>query len=402
MTRETKVGLLVGTGIILLIGIIVSDHLSVVQRQEPARLTAQAPAAQQEMLPVADPSLPAVAEALPPGNPPVLPTSTRESSSSVPPRGLPELIAMQREQAERAAQAQAQTQPTLVVDAGTQPPQSPVPTNALQQTTPAQQTQQTPQPAMLVIAPPTETLQLTRAVQTAAPPAPTNQKVHFVKAKESLYSIAKLHYGSGEQWRRIKEANPNSVGRNDSVREGVRLIIPDVAATPPATTTLTAERPTDRVEQINTASIATTSNTNIITVAAGDNLSRLAAKHLGSDGQWRKLFEANRDQLSSADDLKVGMKLRLPAPGSSTQASTTNTESRRIESRQTERVAPVAAKPTYTVKPGDTLRKIAARTLGNADRWTEIHQLNRDRVKDADKLEAGVTLRLPPSSQARG
>ena len=36
MARETKVGLLVGMGIILLIGIIVSDHLSVVHHQQAA------------------------------------------------------------------------------------------------------------------------------------------------------------------------------------------------------------------------------------------------------------------------------------------------------------------------------------------------------------------------------
>lgn len=39
MTRETKVGLLVGMGIILLIGIVVSDHLSKVQQQPPANFT---------------------------------------------------------------------------------------------------------------------------------------------------------------------------------------------------------------------------------------------------------------------------------------------------------------------------------------------------------------------------
>jgi len=39
MTRETKVGLLVGMGVILLIGIIVSDQLSHIQRQDASALT---------------------------------------------------------------------------------------------------------------------------------------------------------------------------------------------------------------------------------------------------------------------------------------------------------------------------------------------------------------------------
>src|SRR6266498_2164902 len=46
MARETKVGLLVGMGIILLIGIIVSDHLSVVHHQSPAPMEGFANGAQ--------------------------------------------------------------------------------------------------------------------------------------------------------------------------------------------------------------------------------------------------------------------------------------------------------------------------------------------------------------------
>ena len=52
MTRETKVGLLVGMGVILLIGIIVSDHLSVVQDQNPADFTGYAGQAQESIQPM--------------------------------------------------------------------------------------------------------------------------------------------------------------------------------------------------------------------------------------------------------------------------------------------------------------------------------------------------------------
>src|SRR5687768_7870420 len=34
MTRETKIGLFVGMGVIILVGILISDHLSVAQRQQ--------------------------------------------------------------------------------------------------------------------------------------------------------------------------------------------------------------------------------------------------------------------------------------------------------------------------------------------------------------------------------
>jgi hypothetical protein len=46
MARDTKVGLLVGMGVILLIGIILSDHLSVASHQKAVDLTNYGPQAQ--------------------------------------------------------------------------------------------------------------------------------------------------------------------------------------------------------------------------------------------------------------------------------------------------------------------------------------------------------------------
>lgn len=48
---------------------------------------------------------------------------------------------------------------------------------------------------------------------------------------------------------------------------------------------------------------------------------------------------------------------------------------------------------TYTVHPGDTLQKIAARQLGNASRWGEIAKLNG--IKDPVHLKVGVRLKMP-------
>jgi nucleoid-associated protein YgaU len=59
--------------------------------------------------------------------------------------------------------------------------------------------------------------------------------------------------------------------------------------------------------------------------------------------------------------------------------------------------APVAvAEPkTYTVKPGDTLSKIAKEHLGNANAYMKIFELNKDQLKDPDKIKPGQVLKLP-------
>jgi hypothetical protein len=48
------------------------------------------------------------------------------------------------------------------------------------------------------------------------------------------------------------------------------------------------------------------------TVQPGDTLSGLAARFLGSHARYLELYEANRDVLSSPDDLQPRMKLRIP------------------------------------------------------------------------------------------
>lgn len=59
--------------------------------------------------------------------------------------------------------------------------------------------------------------------------------------------------------------------------------------------------------------------------------------------------------------------------------------------------APPAPGPSlsFTVRPGDTLWRIAAETLGDGKRWPEIFELNRDKLSRPEDLQAGMVLRLP-------
>jgi len=50
----------------------------------------------------------------------------------------------------------------------------------------------------------------------------------------------------------------------------------------------------------------------IYEVAPGDNLSKIAKKFYGDPNKFKKIFEANKDQLSDPDKIKVGQKLRIP------------------------------------------------------------------------------------------
>ena len=50
---------------------------------------------------------------------------------------------------------------------------------------------------------------------------------------------------------------------------------------------------------------------------------------------------------------------------------------------------------TYTVKPGDTLSKIAKEHLGDANAYMKIYNANTDQLSDPDKIKPGQVLKLP-------
>jgi nucleoid-associated protein YgaU len=50
---------------------------------------------------------------------------------------------------------------------------------------------------------------------------------------------------------------------------------------------------------------------------------------------------------------------------------------------------------TVTVREGDSLSKIAKRELGDASKWKEIYEANRDKIKDPDLIHPGQVLTLP-------
>ena len=53
---------------------------------------------------------------------------------------------------------------------------------------------------------------------------------------------------------------------------------------------------------------------------------------------------------------------------------------------------------TYVVKSGDSLSKIARKTLGSPNKWKALWEANKDQIKDPDKIYPGQVLKLPPNA----
>ena len=48
------------------------------------------------------------------------------------------------------------------------------------------------------------------------------------------------------------------------------------------------------------------------TVVAGDSLSKIAKKFYGDANKWKKIFEANKDQIKNPDLIKPGQTFKIP------------------------------------------------------------------------------------------
>ena len=88
----------------------------------------------------------------------------------------------------------------------------------------------------------------------------------------------------------------------------------------PSNNNLSFDRARDNEPQANRAgneraarnpeSASTEGRTHV--VQKGETLSSIAAKRLGSANRFHEIFDANQDQLKDANDLKMGMTLRIP------------------------------------------------------------------------------------------
>ncbi|MEM7576975.1 MAG: LysM peptidoglycan-binding domain-containing protein [Planctomycetota bacterium] len=433
MARETKVGLLIALGVVLLIGVIISDHLAVTAPQQAQADTAAAvaqfaPAAQHGIQPNA-----------------ATPTSNQESKPTDGLRGVP---------------GQSPATPRLITPDRFAEPDLGPPSRQRPETQSAEATNlladlPSPPPAWRKVQPettepsagPTNSVRglpgiagsdtpPTAGTSADAPPiAPTpvrqagSEFLHDVSRGDTLASVAIKYYHDSAYADSLLAANPDALNETGQLTPGTRLIIPNRAGHIDPPTPQVAKQPETLDRQPNTTPTPSSADepptalmstgrfvpitgvnaagdapgtlapitahaarsaesTDTITVEAGDSLSVLAQRHLGSQSKYLELYEANRDILDSPDKVVVGMKLKLPA-GPKLPADVTPN----INPAITPPARPAAQ--TYTVQTGDNLSRIAEKTLGSRDRWQDLYDANRDRLTTPDRVKVGQELRIP-------
>jgi LysM repeat protein len=341
MTRETKIGLLVGLAFIIVIGILLSDHMTSTTQPQQAKLDESASNVRES---VTSPA---------PVNPQPTPVTTvRPITPTNPVPTQTELRAPQQ----AVAQQQQSSGVTQVQVGGpaAQPAGTPI---AIRQDTPiTPQTPQAPQPQgqqqepivaegnagsnlsnssleefargagePIVPAGGDANHNSNRATPTA--PKPADGKEYVAVAGDSLSRIASKLMGSNSKANReaLVKANPSLQKNPDVIIEGRKYIIPaaaKVAAAPPtAEANAGTGKPATGIAKAVpvTALVDPLPNTtpapgggDWYVVKENDNLWKIAAEQLGTGSAWQPIRDMNKDILKGGDTVQVNMRLRLP------------------------------------------------------------------------------------------
>ncbi|HYO09015.1 MAG TPA: LysM peptidoglycan-binding domain-containing protein [Tepidisphaeraceae bacterium] len=367
MTRETKIGLLVGLAFIIVIGILLSDHLTSTNEPQQAPLAQAGGNVRNGVLVPGGGNQPpiTVAPAIPAQVAPQQPVPTKEELTPKQPPVEIVQIGGSTGATPVAPPAQAHA-PAAPRAAGSQHPQPPV-----------QIAQAKPEIARAPVAP-------QPPVEIAPAPTPV-ARTSDPSVPGSLANVART---MGE------ELVPAS-DRPEQLTS-LKPYVPPVPL-PPGAKRVKAE--------------------------SGDSLSRLASRHLGANNQANRdaIVAVNPSLQKNPDIVVVGRTYVIPPPGAAvvatiappaapaatvqlapapaappiaTPAAPVATSSQPAPAAP---LPPVASRPEYfyTVKSGDSLTKISVEQLGNAGGVAAIKDLNQDVLKGGDIIRPNMKLRLP-------
>lgn len=134
-------------------------------------------------------------------------------------------------------------------------------------------------------------------------------------------------------------------------------------------------------------------------VQAGQSLWQIAHQYYGDGEYWRTIAGANPKAVGAKGAVRAGVRLVIPNKAGLARG---NQDDRMVQphnasgqavgqtTKERERT-----NGRYTVQSNDSLSSIASRLLGDANRWEQIYDANRDVLGDPDDIRVGQRLKIP-------
>lgn len=243
------------------------------------------------------------------------------------------------------------------------------------------ESRQAPPPAPLRV----EKVEQLPSTKDLAPKPPAPPEEYTIQEGNTYTDIAKKFYGDGNLAHVIAAANPGM--REYALRVGKKIVIPPkpekkAPEAPPEPSPMVAADP------------------KVYVVQPGDTLTGISKKLYNTIRHSERIFEANRDKLDSAHDLRVGMKLALPDGVSRLEGAVPAVASPIAGANFTPGVAepPAAPGKLHVVQKDDSLWKIAEKYCGDRGIEEMIQTLLKanPKLKDrADLIREGWKLIIP-------
>lgn len=336
MTRENKLAMVVGFGLLLFVGILVSDHFSTAQRQETANLTS-------------------------------VDATRGVGSRPISIKAMP-IAGVNAVQPTEVMAAGAPTDLRAVSNKNNLDPMAPAANPSVRPISNVPYVPATTAPATIEVA---KNVKL----QESEP----GVKLHPIAAGETLYSICAQTYGDGTLWQELAEYNKKALPNPAKLRKGVTLRLPPVeqlrrgavvaSTIKGARVGTTVQEPANGALQLNIQDSKT--NQQLPLLAAADIASVEFTPH--------------------ATGTSTGViEVAVSKVGTSAKGASTRTSSKEI--------AVGSGESIYVVQKGDTLGSIAKKKLGTASKWRDIASANSSTLSDPAALSPGMTIKLPKTN----
>ena len=267
MTRESKLALIIGFVLVLVVGVLVSDHFSQANSMELDTQEASGQIA----------------------NGPITELGIREQ------RGLNRAIESASPKRQIASSQSGQDAPVEIFNGrrATSSSQSRDQGSILDRAFNHVQETEFPKAAQVT---PKQTSSFARSLPEVSYP-----KYRVVEG-DSLIKIARRLLGDGDRWTEIHQLNAAVLGPDAILKIGVYLKLPSDAK---------GDAKNDAKKTTTRRASSTASSVKSYTVISGDTLGQISMKLLGTSRRADEIAELNG--LESANDIRIGMKLKIPS-----------------------------------------------------------------------------------------
>lgn len=258
MTKESKLALIIGFVLVLVVGVLVSDHFSQANKMSLDNLDRG-----EEIT-----------------RTPIASLGTREA------QGINDAFRDVAEQAQ-SDRDKARTNPPVTID-NTNPTSGSILDDAIRT---ARNT------VNQIEFPPALETEKKPSNETQRLPEPSYQP-YTVAPGDTLIGIARRYLGDGERYRDIESINADKLGPDLVLKVGMTLKLP-------------ADAKIITLGDRGTSTVEKRSGDRVYTVKTGDTLGEIAYELLGTSKRMNDIVELNG--LDSADKIYVGMTLKIPA-----------------------------------------------------------------------------------------